>query len=130
MKTTSHLQNQKLKRSGQSPYERPNSTTKVKQNKLSEIHSPYLPDTPEVWVCALGDIDQSRQLPKENIPNGRYAFSELGLILYASSTSTDQMLQYLKMWLQYCSILIFQHQLPFILLDAPPAAYGAWSPKQ
>uniref|UniRef100_A0A0W0FTH3 Uncharacterized protein n=1 Tax=Moniliophthora roreri TaxID=221103 RepID=A0A0W0FTH3_MONRR len=48
MKATSHPQNQKLKRSSQSPYKRPNLTAKVKRNKFSEICGPYSPDTPEL----------------------------------------------------------------------------------
>ncbi|ESK87612.1 hypothetical protein Moror_1944 [Moniliophthora roreri MCA 2997] len=125
---TSHSQNWKRKHS-HSPYTKPQKTS-TDRDKFTEIKGPYTPPVPDVWVQALGATDQSKQPQKAVALNSGYAFPEPGLILYAGLTSTDRMVQYLKTWLHFCTVLIFCHQLPFLLLTAPPAAYGAWSPKQ
>ncbi|ESK83265.1 hypothetical protein Moror_15064 [Moniliophthora roreri MCA 2997] len=128
---TSRSQSRKSKKSGGcSPYEKPQQIAKTEQNKFSEVGGQYSPAVPEVWVQVLGGIDQSKQPPKEAVLNSGYAFPEPGLFLFAGLTFQDRMLQYVKTWLCFCSVLIFQHQLPFILPTASPAAYGAWSPKQ
>ncbi|ESK85325.1 hypothetical protein Moror_5991 [Moniliophthora roreri MCA 2997] len=125
---TSHSQNWKGKRS-HSPYTKPQKTS-TDHNKFTEIKGPYTPPVPDVWVQALGATDRSKQPQKAVALNSGYAFPEPGLILYAGLTSTDRMVQYLKTWLHFRAVLIFHHQLPFLLPTAPPAAYGTWSPKQ
>ncbi|KAL0069040.1 hypothetical protein AAF712_004035 [Marasmius tenuissimus] len=93
----------------------------IERDKFAEIHGPYSPDIPDVWVQGRSSIDRSRQPSQQNRINRGYAFPDPGYIL---NIPPAKMRRVLETWIRFYPVLTFRYCLP------AGVASSAWSPKQ
>ncbi|EEB98811.1 hypothetical protein MPER_01618, partial [Moniliophthora perniciosa FA553] len=119
------------------PYQKPathppaESQTHSERDKFVPLPGPYTPDVAAVWTDAIAAIDRSgRPKNSESVKvNGGYAFPDPGMVLWQAYMSSDEnkskLIQYLKVWLDFRSVLIARFHMA-----RSCTASVAWSAKQ